>query len=145
MVSIITNLKLVLPSLILLNVVALFLFKDKLRFVKGPFILFMLLLVNLLVYRFIIYPQVNTRISEAKAQQIQKQGWEYLNNPDTDNNFYKQKNENILLGLAFYRVVGFQTAIAFVLATVGIFVTNNKKIYALYAGGFLLLAILLLT
>src|SRR3712207_1923962 len=98
MVNFITNLKLVLPALVLLNIVSFILFKGKMRFVKGPFILFVLLLVNLLVYRFVIYPAVNSRIREEKAELIQKKGWEYLNDPDQDDNFYKQKNDNIIIG-----------------------------------------------
>ena len=144
MVNFITNLKLVLPALVLLNIVSFILFKGKMRFVKGPFILFVLLLVNLLVYRFVIYPAVNSRIREEKAELIQKKGWEYLNDPDQDDNFYKQKNDNIIIGVALYRAVGLQTALAFILAVGGIFATADKKIYSFYALGFLVLAILLL-
>jgi hypothetical protein len=144
MVSLITNLKLILPALVLLNVVAFFLFKGKLRFVKGPFILFALLLVNLLVYRFIIYPTVNSRIRNEKAEIIQERGWDYLNDPELDDNFYKQKKNNIIIGVALYRIVGLQTVLAFILAVGGIFATTDKKIYSFYALGFLVLAIVLL-
>ena len=75
MVTFLTNLKIILPALLLLNTALLFCFKNSLRLVKGPFILFVVLLLLCLVYRVFVFPAVAQRVQAEQQQEIKKQGW----------------------------------------------------------------------
>ncbi len=140
-----TNLKIVLLVLLLLNAALVFFLKNPLRFVKGPLILFGVLTLAFLTYRFIVFPATNRQIQKEKEIVINKSGWEYVNDPELDAAFITREQNNKLVISALFRIVGFQTVAAFVLAAVGIFISNDKKIYGLYALGFLVLAFLFLT
>lgn len=145
MTSFLTNLPIVLLLLIVTNTALVFIFKNPLRFVKGPFILFSLLSLASLSYRFIIYPTTNKQIQNEKEAEINKRGWEYINDPDVDAAFIIREQANMLVSGALFRIAGFQTVVAFILAVVGLFVSADKKVYSLYALGFLILAFLFLT
>lgn len=140
-----TNLKIVLLVLLLLNAALVFFLKNPLRFVKGPLILFGVLTLAFLTYRFIVFPATNRQIQKEKEIVINKRGWEYVNDPELDAAFITREQNNKLVNSALFRIAGFQTVAAFVLAVVGIFISNDKKIYGLYALGFLVLAFLFLT
>ncbi|QNF34542.1 hypothetical protein HUW51_18085 [Adhaeribacter swui] len=129
----------------LLNVALVLIFKNPLRLIKGPFILFGVLSVLCLTYRFVIYPATKSQIQKEKAAVINKRGWEYINDPELDTAFINREQDNKLISGALFRIAGFQTVVAFVLAAVGIFTSGDKKVYSLYALGFLVLAFLFLT
>ena len=145
MTSFFTDLPIVLLSLVILNTALVFIFKNSLRFIKGPLILFCLLSLVSLTYRFTIYPKTNQQIQKEKQAEITKRGWDYINDPDVDAAFIKREQANMLINGALFRIAGFQTVAAFLLATVGIFISTDKKIHGLYALGFLVLAFLFLT
>ena len=145
MTSFITNLPLVLLLLFVLNTALVFIFKNSLRFIKGPFILFCLLSLASLTYRFIIYPTTNQQIQKEKTAEITKRGWNYINDPELDATFIKREQANRLVSGALFRITGFQTIAAFILATIGLFLSRDKKMHSLYALGFLVLAFLFLT
>ncbi|RDC62596.1 hypothetical protein [Adhaeribacter pallidiroseus] len=145
MISFLTNLPIVLLLLLILNAALVFILKNPLRFIKGPFVLFMLLSLASLTYRFVIYPTTNKQIQKEKEAEINKRGWDYINDPDVDAAFIKREQKNMLLTGALFRIAGFQTAVAFILAVVGLFVSTDKKVYSLYALGFLVLAFIFLT
>ena len=144
MVTFLTNLKIILPALLLLNTALLFCFKNSLRLVKGPFILFVVLLLLCLVYRVFVFPAVAQRVQAAQQQEIKKQGWEYINDPELDHRFIRQQQENELIRATLYRLVGLQAAFAFIFAVIGLFATADRKMYGLYALGFFVLSFLFL-
>ena len=143
MVALLTNLKVVIISLVLVNAVLLLLFKGNLRFVKGPLVFFIFLIMAALSYRLLVFPAVNKKIEQEKETEIKRRGWGYLNEPDLDAGFIKRKNENSLINAALFRITGLQTIFAFVFALVGIFTTSSKKLYSLYALGYFIVALLL--
>lgn len=145
MTTLLTDLKIILLFLLILNTVLVLIFKNPLRFVKGPIILFCILSLACLTYRFIVYPATNRQIQEEKKTEINKRGWEYINDPDVDAAFVKREQTNRLVSGALFRIAGFQTVAACILALVGLFISGNKKEYSLYALGFLVLAFLFLT
>lgn len=144
MATLLTNLKIVLPALLLLNAALLFFFKNPGRLIKGPFILFAVLLLLCLIYRFFVFPAVTQRVQAAQQQEIKKQGWEYINDPELDHSFARQQQENLMMRSLLYRLIGLQAAFAFVFATIGFFTAADRKLYGLYALGFFMLAFLFL-
>ncbi|MDQ4139503.1 MAG: hypothetical protein M3142_03165, partial [Bacteroidota bacterium] len=111
----------------------------------GPLFLFCFLALACLSYRFLVYPQIEKKIQSEKQTEIKKRGWKYIEDPELDADFIIRQQANSLTSSAFFRIAGLQTAFAFILAATGIFVTPDKKVYGLYALGFLLLAFLFLT
>ncbi|QMU28523.1 hypothetical protein [Adhaeribacter radiodurans] len=145
MVTLITNLKIVLAVLLILNIGLVVLFKNPLRMVKGPFILFCFLAVVCLGYRFLVYPRIEKEIQTEKQAEIKKRGWKYIDDPELDADFITRHLANSTTSSALFRITGFQTIFAFIAAAIGFFTTSDKKVYGLYALGFLALAFLFLT
>jgi hypothetical protein len=145
MTLVLTNLSYILLLLLVLNTALVYIFKNPLRFIKGPFLLFCLLSIACLTYRFVVYPATNRQIQKEKEAEINKRGWEYMNDPDVDAAFIKREQTNMLLTGALFRIAGFQTIAAFIMAAVGFFTSGDKKIHGLYAAGFLVLAFMFLT
>ncbi|MDQ3291309.1 MAG: hypothetical protein M3Q05_08475 [Bacteroidota bacterium] len=145
MVSLLTNLKIVLLILLILNAGLVVLLKNPFRFIKGPFALFCFLAILCLGYRFIFYPRIQKEIITEKQVEIKKRGWNYINDPDLDAAFNKRQQENSITSSALFRITGLQTVFAFITAALGVFLTQHKKVYGLYALGFLILAFLFLT
>lgn len=142
MPDLLLNLKVVLAFLFILNVGFIFLFKGTFRFIKGQLLLFSLVLSTFLIYRLAIYPAEIKKIETAKTQEIKKYGWDYINQPDIDSAFIKQRDKINLINAALFRIAGIQAAFGFIFAAIGLFLTEEKKLYGLYMVGFLLVAVL---
>lgn len=140
--DLILNLKFVLLLLFVLNFGSLFLFKEPYRFIKGPLIIFSFILATFLVYRLAIYPSLEKNNREARQAEIKRLGWEYINHPDKDAEFIKQSDRNRITYFALFRIAGIQAAFSFILAITGFFLTPEKKLYALYALGFLVVTVI---
>ncbi|PSR52893.1 hypothetical protein AHMF7605_04810 [Adhaeribacter arboris] len=145
MVSFITNLKLILFLLLILNVGLVFLFKNPFRLVKGPFVLFCFLAITFLGYRLLFYPKIDKEIQTEKQAEIKKKGWKYIDDPEMDAGFIIRQQTNGIINSALFRIIGLQTVFAFIAAAIGFFTSSDKKVYGLYALGFLILALLFLT
>ena len=145
MLPLLLNLKLVLPSLLLLNLISIFIYRKDLRFIKGPILLFGLLMLSFLIYRFLISPGQSDKVQASRQTEIKNQGWDYLNNPKMDNEFQKQEISIKKTSLLLFRLMGLQAAFSFIFSCIGIFISADKKVYAGFALGFFILAFIFLT
>ena len=145
MLPLLLNLKFVLPLLLLLNTISIYIFRKDLRFLKGPILLFVILLVTFLFYRFLVSPAQTEKIQASRNTEINKQGWDYLNQPDMDADFQKQEISYYQTNLVLFRIVGLQAVFSFIFCCIGIFITADKKLYAGFALGFFMMAFLFLT
>lgn len=145
MLPLLFNLKFVLPVLFGLNLLGIFIFRKELPFLKGTVLIFGLLLGLFIGYRFFLAPRQTQKIQASRQAIIKKEGWNYLNLPDTDATYQQKEIQAYEVTLLLFRLVGLQAVMGVLLCTIGIFVAADKKVYAGFAGGFLLLAYLFLT
>ena len=145
MLPILFNLKYVLPALLLINVASIYLFRKDFRFLKGPILFFVLLFLSFLVYRFLISPAQNQKVQASRQAVIDKQGWDYLGQPEVDADFQKKEMLYHQTNYMLFRVTGLQAAFSFIFCCIGLFITSDKRIYAGFALGFFMLAFLFLT
>ena len=139
------NLKIVLPVLLLLNTIGLYIFRKDLKFIKGAILLFTLLLFAFLIYRFIVSPLQIKNVKASRQAEIKKQGWDYINNPEVDAAFNKKEIAYSQNNFLLFRLVGLQAAFAFIFSSIGLFISADKKIYAVFALTFFILAYIFLT
>lgn len=144
MLPLLFNLKLVLTILFVLNLLSVWLFKGEYRFVKGQLMFFALLVAAFLGYRLLVFPAVKKQVEQERNAEIKNQGWEYINQPEVDTAFKKREIENQQLNLALFKIAGLQAVFAFIFTLIGIFISTEKKLYAVYALGFFVVACLFL-
>lgn len=117
-------------------------FKGNFRFIKGQLLIFGVVLTAFLIYRLAIYPTEMQKIETARNQEIKKFGWDYINQPDIDNAFIKQRDKINITNAVLFRIASIQAVFGFVFAAIGFFVTSEKKLYGIYMLSFLLVAFL---
>ncbi|GEO04585.1 hypothetical protein AAE02nite_22490 [Adhaeribacter aerolatus] len=145
MPDLLLNLKFVLPFLLIINVLTVLLYRKNLRYIKGPVIFFIILFGVFLGYRFLIFPVQQEKVQASRQAEIQKQKWDYLNDPEKDAAFAKQEINYQQNNLALFRITGLQAAFSAIFSCLGLFLAPDKKVHAGFAMGFFLLAFLFLT
>jgi len=141
MLQLLTNKGLILSLLIILNLLAFFLFKSNPRFIRGPIFILLFLIFGFVIYRHLISPVIFNRIEvERKSLEASSSA----NSPDQIGQgiqFTDRIIQNKQASIAIFNIASWQVFFVIFFSLLGLVFTDDKKTYLSYGLFFVVIGV----